>query len=55
MWKDEGQKIPVPFVHTGARKLLVWIEYQTLVNLAANSHQFQRGSQVITKQLNVQN
>lgn len=43
------------FQHVGARKLWVWIEYQTLVNLAAGSTQFNRGSQTITKQLNVQN
>lgn len=40
------------FVHTGQRVLWVWIEYQTLVNLAANSNQFNRASQLITKQLN---
>lgn len=43
-----------PFLHTGSRTIWVWIEYLTLVNLAANSNQFQRGSQVITKQLNLQ-
>lgn len=44
------------FQHTGNnRKLWVWIEYQTLVNLAAGSTQFNRASQTITKQLNVQN
>lgn len=36
-------------------KVHVFIEYQTLVNLAANSNQFNRASQVITRQLNVQN
>lgn len=40
------------FLHTGVRTLWVWIEYQTLVNLAANSNQYNRGSQVVTKQLN---
>lgn len=40
------------FIHTGKRTLWVWIEYQTLVNLAANSNQYNRGSQVVTKQLN---
>lgn len=42
------------FTHTGSRTLWVWIEYDTLVNLAANSNQFQRGSQIVTKQLNLQ-
>lgn len=41
------------FVHTGARTLYVWLEYQTLVNLSAGSNQFNRGSQMITKQLNL--
>lgn len=41
--------------HTGVQTLWVWIEYQTLVNLAGNSSQFHRGSQIVTKQLNVQN
>ena len=43
-----------PLRHTGSRTLWVWIEYTTLVNLAANSNQFQRGSQIVTKQLNLQ-
>lgn len=43
-----------PLRHTGTRTLWVWIEYATLVNLAANSNQFQRGSQIVTKQLNLQ-
>lgn len=38
-----------------AAKINVFIEYQTLVNLAAGSNQFNRASQTITKQLNVQN
>lgn len=42
------------FLHTGTRTLWVWLEYQTLVNLAGGSNQFSRGSQVITKQLNPQ-
>lgn len=42
------------FLHTGSRTLWVWIEYQTLVNLAGGSNQYDRGSQVITKQLNPQ-
>ncbi|MBU6172223.1 MAG: hypothetical protein KGQ60_00370 [Planctomycetes bacterium] len=42
------------FLHTGSRKLWVWIEYQTLVNLAGGSNQFSRISQAITKQLNPQ-
>lgn len=42
------------FIHTGSRKLWVWIEYQTLVNLAGGSNQFSRISQAITKQLNPQ-
>lgn len=33
--------------------LRVFLEYQTLVNLAAGSNQFARGSQVVTKQLNL--
>lgn len=40
------------FIHTGNRTLWVWIEYQTLVNLAAGSNQFNRASQTVTKQLN---
>lgn len=55
VYADEGKTKTIPFVHTGTRTLYVWIEYQTLVNLAANSNQFNRGSQIITKQLNVQN
>lgn len=44
------------FLHgTQTRTLWVWLEYQTLVNLSGGSNQFQRGSQVITKQLNPQN
>ncbi len=39
---------------TGTRTLWVMLEYQTLVNLAANSNQFRRDSQIITKQLNPQ-
>jgi hypothetical protein len=59
---------PPAFVHngtgnnkwqvTGSNKdteIWVWLEYQTLVNLAANSNQFNRASQVVTKQLNIQN
>jgi hypothetical protein len=42
------------YASTNIRTIYVWIEYQTLVNLAANSNQFNRGSQVITKQLNPQ-
>ena len=33
--------------------LRVFLEYQTMVNLSAGSNQFNRGSQVITKQLNL--
>ena len=36
------------------RTLWVFLEYQTLVNLSANSNHFNRGSQIITKQLNPQ-
>ena len=36
------------------RTLWVFLEYQTLVNLAAGSNHFNRGSQIITKQLNPQ-
>jgi hypothetical protein len=44
------------YQHTETERVLyVWLEYQTLVNLAAGSTQFNRGSQTITKQLNVQN
>lgn len=39
---------------TGSRVLWVMLEYQTLVNLAANSNQFRRESQIVTKQLNPQ-
>lgn len=42
------------FLHTGTRKIWVWLEYQTLVNLAGGSNQFSRASQVVTKQLNPQ-
>lgn len=42
------------FQHTGLQTLQVFLEYQTLVNLAANSNQFNRGSQTVTKQLNMQ-
>jgi hypothetical protein len=53
---DYSSTIP-PFVHSGLAnaKLNVWIEYQTLINLAAGSNQFNRASQTVTKQLNVQN
>ena len=44
----------VPLRHTGSRTLWVFLEYETLVNLAGNSNQFVRGSQVVTKQLNLQ-
>lgn len=54
---DDPDTTPTPgtYQHTGSRTLYVWLEYQTLVNLAAGSNQFNRGSQTITKQLNVQN
>ena len=52
---DDFQPTPGGYQHAGSRTLYVWIEYQTLVNLAAGSNQFNRGSQTITKQLNVQN
>lgn len=52
---DDFQPTPGGYQHAGTRTLYVWIEYQTLVNLAAGSNQFNRGSQTITKQLNVQN
>ena len=53
--RDESNSTPDAFVHKtqNGRILYVWIEYQTLVNLAAGSHQFTRGSQTVTKQLNV--
>lgn len=38
----------------GKGKIWVFLEYQTLVNLSANSNQFSRGSQIVTKQLNPQ-
>lgn len=44
----------IPQQITGTRTLYVMLEYQTLVNLAANSNQFRRDSQIITKQLNPQ-
>ena len=56
-YKDEGAKVSnnlMAFQHSGERTIYVWLEYQTLVNLAAGSNQFQRGSQIVTKQLNVQ-
>ena len=52
---EDTQATAGGYQHTGSRTLYVWIEYQTLVNLAAGSTQFNRGSQTITKQLNVQN
>jgi hypothetical protein len=54
---DDPDKTPTAgsYQHTGSRTLYVWLEYQTLVNLAAGSNQFNRGSQTVTKQLNVQN
>lgn len=54
---DANAASPPAFRHTGltAAKLNVFIEYQTLVNLAAGSNQFNRASQTVTKQLNVQN
>ena len=53
--RDESNTNPDAFVHKtqSNRTVFVWIEYQTLVNLAAGSHQFARGSQTVTKQLNV--
>lgn len=42
------------FINTGTRKVWVFLEYQTLVNLSGGSHQFNRASQVVTKQLNPQ-
>lgn len=42
------------FQHSGPQVLQVFLEYQSLVNLAANSNQFNRGSQTVTKQLNMQ-
>lgn len=53
--RDESQSDFIAFQHSGEQTLWVWIEYQTLVNLAGNSSQFARGSQIVTKQLNVQN
>lgn len=53
--RDESVPSGMPFQHSGTQTLWVWIEYQTLVNLAGNSSQFQRGSQIVTKQLNIQN
>lgn len=52
---EDTDRVAGTYQHSGTRKLYVWIEYQTLVNLSAGSNQFNRGSQVITKQLNVQN
>lgn len=42
------------FINSGTQTLWVFLEYQTLVNLAAGSNQFNRGSQIVTKQLNPQ-
>ena len=55
--RDDKETSPAAFTHASetARVLYVWIEYQTLVNLAAGSNQFNRASQVVTKQLNVIN
>lgn len=52
---EDIQPVAGTYQHSGTRTLWVWIEYQTLVNLAAGSSQFNRGSQTITKQLNIQN
>lgn len=38
----------------GPQTLQVFLEYETLVNLAGNSNQFNRASQTVTKQLNMQ-
>ena len=55
--RDDNETTPADFTHSSetSRVLYVWLEYQTLVNLAAGSNQFNRGSQVVTKQLNVSN
>jgi len=42
------------FINLGTRKVWVFLEYQTLVNLSGGSNQFNRSSQVVTKQLNPQ-
>ena len=42
------------FQNSGNQTLQVFLEYQTLVNLAASSNQFNRSSQMVTKQLNMQ-
>lgn len=42
------------FRSTGQQQIWVFLEYETLVNLAANSTQYNRCSQVVTKQLNRQ-
>lgn len=42
------------YATSATRTLWVFLEYQTLVNLSAGSNHFNRGSQVITKQLNPQ-
>lgn len=52
VFRDEKQQVRSKFEHTGKRKVWVFLEYQTLVNLAAGSSQFNRGSQTVTKQLN---
>lgn len=41
-------------IKTGKQTLYVFLEYETLVNLSAGSNQFNRGSQIVTKQLNPQ-
>jgi hypothetical protein len=50
---SERTNANLSFAHSGTRTLYVWLEYQTLVNLAGGSNQFNRGSQVVTKQLNL--
>lgn len=42
------------FINQSTRKVWVFLEYQTLVNLSGGSNQFNRASQVVTKQLNPQ-
>lgn len=53
VYRDEKQQI-VSTLENGEeeREIYVFLEYQTLVNLAAGSSQFNRGSQTVSKQLN---
>lgn len=53
VWRDEKQQV-VSKLENGeeTREVWVFLEYQTLVSLAAGSSQFSRASQTVSKQLN---